>query len=61
MAESKKDTAAKAEETKKAAPAAKKASTTEAKKTKAKAIALCPPYLSAIAPKIGPLKPHNNI
>ena len=37
MAESKKDTAAKAEETKKAAPAAKKASTTEAKKTKAKA------------------------
>tara|TARA_B110000046_G_scaffold108222_1_gene115551 strand:- start:297 stop:2447 length:2151 start_codon:yes stop_codon:yes gene_type:complete len=38
MAESKKDAATKAEETKKAAPAAKKASTPEAKKTKAKKI-----------------------
>ena len=37
MAESKKDAAGKAEETKKAAPAAKKASTSEAKKIKAKA------------------------
>ena len=38
MAASKKDAATKAEETKKAAPAAKKASTPEAKKTKAKKI-----------------------
>ena len=27
----------------------------------AEIIAMCPPYLSAIAPKIGPVKPHINI
>ena len=31
------------------------------KKRKANAIALCPPYLSAIAPNIGPVNPHISI
>ena len=31
------------------------------KKRKAKAIALWPPYLSAIVPNIGPVNPHINI
>ena len=53
MAESKKDTAAKAEETKKAAPAAKKASTTEAKKTKAKAEKVTEPVAT---PEVNPVE-----